>query len=69
MNESTLNKTIEIIIAPNGETRIETKGFTGTSCLAASRHFESALGTKTADQKTADYYHTQSESQTESERS
>jgi hypothetical protein len=37
-------KTIEIVVSPKGESHIETKGFTGTSCQEASRFIESALG-------------------------
>lgn len=49
-------KTIEVIVAPNGETKVETRGFTGESCQAASQFLESALGLKTAEQRTADFY-------------
>jgi hypothetical protein len=37
-------KTIEITVAPNGQTKVETKGFTGAQCRQASRFIESALG-------------------------
>ena len=37
-------KTIEIIVAPNGQTRVETKGFAGSECRQASRFVEQALG-------------------------
>ena len=37
-------KTIEIIVAPDGESRVETKGFTGSECREASRFVEQALG-------------------------
>ena len=36
-------KSIEITISPKGETKIETKGFTGGSCRKASRNLERAL--------------------------
>ena len=49
-------QTIEIIVSPTGETRIETKGFAGAACQAASRFLESALGAKTSEQLTADYF-------------
>ena len=49
-------KTIEIIISPQGETRVETKGFTGAECCDASRFIEKALGENIAEQKTADFY-------------
>jgi hypothetical protein len=37
-------KTIEITIAPDGNTRVETKGFAGSECRDASRFVEQALG-------------------------
>jgi hypothetical protein len=49
-------KTIEIIVSPSGETRVETKGFTGRECLEASRQLETALGVKQAEQLTSEFY-------------
>ena len=54
-----MNKTIEIIISPKGETKIETHGFTGSSCSDASRFIESALGRKTAEQFKPEYFQTE----------
>ena len=51
-----MNPRIEIIISPTGETRLETKGFTGASCRDASRALEQALGTTIREQLTADYH-------------
>jgi hypothetical protein len=51
-----MSKTIEIIISPKGETKLETKGFTGSNCQEASRAFEQALGAKTSEQLTPEYY-------------
>lgn len=51
-----MTKLIEIIVAPNGETRIETKGFTGAACRDASRLIEQALGERTAETLTAEFY-------------
>ena len=39
-----MSKTIEIIVSPSGESRVETKGFAGSACRDASRFFESAQG-------------------------
>ena len=47
-------KTIEITVNPQGETRLETKGFAGASCQEASRFIENALGEKSSDQPTAE---------------
>jgi hypothetical protein len=51
-----LHRTIEIIVSPQGETRLETKGFTGSSCREASRRLEQALGTKAKEQLTPECY-------------
>jgi len=47
-------KTIEIIVSPQGETRLETKGFAGVACQDASRFIESALGEKSSDRPTVE---------------
>lgn len=49
-------KTIEIIVDQQGQTRLETKGFSGNACRDASRLLEKALGTTTSDKSTAEYY-------------
>jgi hypothetical protein len=51
-----LNRIIEIIVSPQGETRLETKGFAGNSCREASRLLEQALGAKAKEQLTPEYY-------------
>lgn len=51
-------QTIEITIAPNGQTRLETKGFEGSQCREASRLLESALGSKASEQLTTEFYRT-----------
>lgn len=55
MKPNTL-KTIEIIVSPNGSTTVETKGFAGESCQAASRFLEQTLGVRTAEHRTAEFY-------------
>jgi hypothetical protein len=47
---------IEITVTPNGQTRVETKGFAGAECRDASRFIEKALGQKTSEQLTAEFY-------------
>jgi len=47
---------IEIVVSPQGETRLETKGFAGASCQEASRFIESALGEMLSDRPTAERY-------------
>jgi hypothetical protein len=59
-----VNPTIEIIVAPNGQSQVQTKGFTGSSCRLASGFIEQALGQRTSEQMTAEYYQQASQSQT-----
>jgi hypothetical protein len=49
-------KRIEIIISPQGETRLETKGFVGAECQQASLFLEQALGQAVTSQRTSEYY-------------
>jgi hypothetical protein len=49
-------KTIEIIVTPDGQSRVETKGFSGSSCREASKFIEQALGQRTGEQLTAEFY-------------
>jgi hypothetical protein len=49
-------KTIEIIVSPQGQTTIETKGFTGSTCRDASRDLERALGSRAGEQLTGDFH-------------
>lgn len=53
-----MKKKIEITFSMEGEVKIETKGFAGKSCLAASKFIEEALGHKGSVTPTADYYKT-----------
>lgn len=52
-------KIIEIVVGPRGETRVETRGFTGEACREASRFVEQALGSRTAETLTGAFYQTQ----------
>lgn len=49
-------KRIEIIVGPKGETMVTTKGFAGAECQQASRFLEEALGRRTADRITSEFY-------------
>jgi hypothetical protein len=49
-------KTIDILITPDGQSRIETKGFAGSDCRQASEFLEQALGTRTSEQLTAEFH-------------
>jgi hypothetical protein len=54
-----LNKTIEIIVAPNGQSRVETKGFVGSECRQASLFIEQALGQRASEQLKLEFYQVQ----------
>ena len=56
-------QSIEIIVSPAGETSVETKGFTGASCRQASEFLEKALGQRTSEQLTPEFYQSQTEPQ------
>ena len=47
---------IEVVVSPQGETTVQTKGFVGAECLQASKWLEQALGIKTIDRKTTEFY-------------
>jgi hypothetical protein len=49
-------KTIELIISPNGESRVETKGFSGSNCRDASRFLKAALGKATSETLTTEFH-------------
>ena len=54
-----MSKTIEIVVGPKGETRVETKGFNGTECRIASQFVEQALGQRTSEQLKGEFYNSQ----------
>jgi hypothetical protein len=62
-----MTRTIELIISPTGETKIETKGFAGSSCRDASRFIEAALGQRTSEQLTAEFHQTATSQQSAQE--
>ena len=55
---NTISKTIDIIVAPDGQARVETRGFVGSACRDSSRFIEQALGCMTGEQLTAEFYQT-----------
>ena len=60
---------IEIIVSPEGNTTITTKGFAGQSCRDASKFIEQALGQRIDEHLTAEFHQTQSVSQQQQQRS
>jgi len=51
-------RVIEVVVSPQGETTVQTKGYAGADCLKASKFLEQALGVTSADRRTAEFYQT-----------
>ena len=49
-------KTIEITVSTTGETKVETKGFSGNDCQAATRSLELALGARQSESLKSEFY-------------
>jgi hypothetical protein len=62
-----MSKIIEIIVSPQGQTRVETKGFTGADCQQASRFIETALGQRTSEQLAPEFHNIQATNQQQSQ--
>jgi hypothetical protein len=58
-----MTKSIEVIVSPSGETRVETKGFAGSTCQQASKFLEEAIGARQSEKLTAEFYHPAGHSQ------
>lgn len=53
---TTLTRRIEILIGPQGETTVRTRGVAGPSCREASRFLEQALGPRTGEALSAEFF-------------
>jgi len=53
-----MTQCIEVVVAADGSTRVETRGFLGNECRQASQFLEAALGKPTREQLTAEFYQT-----------
>lgn len=51
-----MSRIIEVIVSPQGETTVQTKGYSGNSCLQASKFLEEVLGVVVNDRKTTEFY-------------
>ena len=51
-----MSKIIEIIVAPNGQSRVETKGFVGSECRQASLFIEQVLGQRASEQLKPEFH-------------
>ena len=56
-------KIIEITIDRKGQSKVETHGFAGGECREASKFIEQALGQRTSEKLTAEFYQGQSTDQ------
>ena len=64
-----MTRTIEITVATDGQTRVETRGFSGAGCREASRFIETALGKRTEEQLTAEFHQQLGQQQTNRQQS
>ncbi len=51
-----MTRLIEVLVSPQGDTTVQTKGYHGSECLSASRWLEQALGSATAERRTTEFY-------------
>ena len=63
-----MSRTIEIVVSPNGQTQVQTKGFVGSECRQASQFIEQALGTRTQEQLTAEFHQQADQQQSHQQR-
>ena len=56
-------KIIEITVDTKGQSKVETRGFTGGECREASKFIEQALGQRTGETLTAEFYEDQTTDQ------
>ena len=63
------NKTIEIVVSPQGAATVTTKGFAGATCRNASRYLEEALGQRGGETLTVEFYQPAQNHQEQRERS
>jgi hypothetical protein len=49
-------KIIEVVVSPNGQTTVQTRGFAGDACRHASKALEQALGVVEREQLTAEFH-------------
>ena len=54
-----MNHAIHIDIGPDGSTRIEAEGFSGTGCTEATAAIEQALGTVVTRERKPEFYRPQ----------
>ena len=62
-----VDRTIEVIVSPKGETRITARGYAGPACKDATRAMEQALGAVESDRPTAEMHEAEQAGQRHSE--
>lgn len=58
-----MTRIIEVTVAPDGQTTVQTKGYAGADCLQASKFLEQALGVVASDHKTGEFYQSEQSQQ------
>lgn len=53
-----MSRTIEIVVSPEGQTTVQTTGFTGSTCREASKFLQETLGQRISENLTAEFYQT-----------
>lgn len=53
-------KIIQVLVAPDGSTKVETTRFAGSSCRQASEFLENALGDRQSERLKAEFHQTAS---------
>lgn len=56
-------KAIEVTIARDGTSRVETNGFTGSDCRQASEFLEHALGSRSSERLKVEFHQANTEAQ------
>ena len=54
-----MQRMIEVVVSPQGETTVQTRGYAGRDCVLASRFLEDALGVAVTERKTGEFYATE----------
>ncbi len=49
-------KTIEVIVSPDGSSRVETNGYSGSDCRQASEFLEQALGSRQSERTKSEFF-------------
>ena len=54
-----MTQVIKIVISPDGQTKLETTGFSGQSCRNASQFLEEAVGCQISEELTPEFHNAQ----------